>query len=373
MFKFVSDGVDAWKIIDIDLNQLLDKLPVATYSVGFNGLQNYFFLQKIDDFTLPSKMYGEEIERADRILETFLDRPAGTGVVLAGEKGSGKTLCAKKVSKLGLEKGIPTLVVNQAYCGEIFNQFVQSIKQPAIMIFDEFEKVYDSKSQEAMLTLLDGTMGSKKLYMVTINDVYKIDDFMKNRPGRFFYMFRYGGITEEVIRAYCADVLKNKSETDAVVSYSYLFNAFTFDMLVAIVEEMNRYDEKLSQVVELVNANHEFDGGISFEIIAAILKGKTVDEDDEEVEGDPSKNVLLKQSYVYGEINPLNDDFAAYIYFETVLTAPDGSLVPRTSYNEVSFTSDDLKSSSKGSFTFENDKARITIRRKVTKMRRFLG
>lgn len=365
MFKVLVDGVDQYRIEDIDMSTITDTLPVATYSVGFNALQGYFFLKKIDDFKLPSRLYGNEIERADRVLETFLDRPNGTGVVLAGEKGSGKTLLAKKVSVNAAAMGIPTIVVNNAYCGEVFNKFMQSILQPCVVLFDEFEKVYNAKEQEAMLTLLDGTMSSKKLWMVTINDVYKIDDFMKNRPGRFFYMFRYGGISADVIREYCADVLNNKSQTESIVAYAHLFNAFTFDMLTAIVEEMNRYNEPLRDVVEMVNANYEFDGGISFEIMAAnITKFEDCKYENYEI--------LLKRSYVHGEINPLNDEFTVVVYYEYPSGEnEDGSPRLRQNYEQITFSPDDMLNTVNGVFTFENDRATISMKKKVTKARRF--
>jgi hypothetical protein len=38
--------------------------------------------------------------------------------------------------------GVSTIVMNEPWSGERFNAFIQSIRQPCIMLFDEFEKVY---------------------------------------------------------------------------------------------------------------------------------------------------------------------------------------------------------------------------------------
>ena len=73
------------------------QLPVGTYTVKYHPDEG-FYLEPIDDFDLPPKLYGELQENADRITSTFMSREGSTGVLLAGEKGSGKTLLAKKLS-----------------------------------------------------------------------------------------------------------------------------------------------------------------------------------------------------------------------------------------------------------------------------------
>ncbi|HRZ82907.1 MAG TPA: hypothetical protein P5069_10620, partial [Candidatus Hydrogenedentes bacterium] len=45
---------------------------------------------------------------------------------------------------------------------EAFNTFMQAIEQPLVVLFDEFEKVYDDQEQQALLTLLDGVYPSNK-------------------------------------------------------------------------------------------------------------------------------------------------------------------------------------------------------------------
>src|SRR4051812_18449635 len=72
-------------------------LPAGNYIVNFNQMTNEFSLETIDNFILPSKLYGHNPQQAERILSTFQNRENGTGVMLAGEKGSGKSLLAKVV------------------------------------------------------------------------------------------------------------------------------------------------------------------------------------------------------------------------------------------------------------------------------------
>ena len=120
---------------------LRDRLPVGTYTVGFDQCKGEYFLEAIDDFEVKGKLYGDIVKNSDRILRTFADRTQPTGVLLVGEKGSGKTLLAKHISITAAQEGdIPTIVVNKPWVGDEFNSFLQRIDQPAIILFDEFEK-----------------------------------------------------------------------------------------------------------------------------------------------------------------------------------------------------------------------------------------
>lgn len=239
---------------------LRNTLPVGTYTV--RASMEGFYLEESNDFRLEGKVYGKSTRQADRILSTFADRPNATGVLLNGEKGSGKTMLAKIISNKAAGMGISTLIINSSYHGDAFNSFMMSISEPCVVIFDEFEKVYDDKEQEAILTLLDGVFPSKKLFILTVNDKYKVNSHMRNRPGRVFYMIEYKGLDAEFIQEYCEDRLNNKSYIPQVCRLTMLFDSFNFDMLKALVEEMNRYDESPNQAMEMLNAK-PYDAGVT--------------------------------------------------------------------------------------------------------------
>jgi len=242
-------------------------LPVGNYIIRINqGGQMYF--EEADDFTFPSKRYGDNPRWTQRIVNTFLNRKNGTGVMLTGEKGSGKSLLARSVSEEAAKQGIPTIIINSAYCGDSFNMFVQAIEQPAILLFDEFEKVYDKHEQEAILTLLDGVFPSQKLFLFTCNDKWRVDVHMRNRPGRIFYVLDFKGLKKEFIEEYCEDNLNNKSHISTICKISMLFHQFNFDMLKALVEEMNRYDESPTEALAMLNVRPEFDNGeVNYDVV----------------------------------------------------------------------------------------------------------
>lgn len=239
---------------------LRDRLPTGTYTVNFDSCAGQYYLEGMDSFEIKHKLYGDTTRHAGRIMQTFVDRKnAATGVLLTGCKGSGKTLLAKMISIKAAEQGIPTVVVNQEFCGEGFNTFMQQITQPVIVLFDEYEKVYKPQSQEKLLTLLDGVHPSQKLFLLTCNDKWRVNENMRNRPGRIYYMLDFDGLGPEFIREYCQDNLVNKGYIEKVVSISGVFRSFNFDLLKGMVEEMNRYNETPAEVLKFLNARPSFD------------------------------------------------------------------------------------------------------------------
>ena len=270
MSYFLRNG-NIWKVASEESMDLHKTLPVGNYTIKEDMYGN-LFLEMVDSFPSPTKLYGDTEKNAKKILNTFMDRPSSTGVMLNGEKGSGKTLLAKVLSLRAAEQnGIPTVIINQPWVGDRFNKFLQDIEQPCVVLFDEFEKVYDNEHQEAALTLLDGVFPSKKLFVITCNDKWRVNEHMRNRPGRIYYMLDFKGLEAEFIREYCQDNLKAKEHIERIINIAVMFDSFNFDMLKALVEEMNRYDETPAESLKMLNAKPEYASKDVFDVSVSVL------------------------------------------------------------------------------------------------------
>lgn len=225
----------------------ISKIPAGCYTVEFDMQMQEFFLQSTAPFTVPSKVYGQADNRAAKVLNTFMDREGkNTGVLLSGTKGSGKTQLAKDVSNMLLEQGVPTILVQNAYTGGTFINFIKAIEDKAMILFDEFEKVYiEREQQESILTLLDGTGSYNKLYVLTSNN-RNVSEFLRNRPSRIYYHFEYQKLSKQTMHDLIADKLVNK--TDKLLSKFNLLwdvaDTLSFDVIQCLIEELNRYPEQ---------------------------------------------------------------------------------------------------------------------------------
>lgn len=337
-----------------DLCATPDLEPLC-YVVKYNETANEYFLTLMDAFEPSPKIYGKTPAQRERIINTFISRPQSTGVLLSGEKGSGKTLLAKELSCRMAAIGYPTIIINEPYSGDTFNSFIQSITTPALVMFDEFEKVYDREEQEQMLTLLDGVFPSKKLFVLTCNDLTRTNDLIRNRPGRVFYHISYKGLEEEFIREYCLDTLlpEYHMHIDQLCSLASLFKSFNFDMLKALVEEINRYGDTPEQACEMLNTKPEDSGGVECNV-KLTYKGKDIT--DTLYSGSKTTEVNITNPYVMLHFDCDND------VFDELGGAPVSSSILMTGADMVSF---DAKT---GQYVFTNSHYTATLTRRVDMM-----
>eukprot|EP00814_Leptocylindrus_danicus_P013255 CAMPEP_0116026688 /NCGR_PEP_ID=MMETSP0321-20121206/14048_1 /TAXON_ID=163516 /ORGANISM="Leptocylindrus danicus var. danicus, Strain B650" /LENGTH=394 /DNA_ID=CAMNT_0003499631 /DNA_START=29 /DNA_END=1213 /DNA_ORIENTATION=- len=350
-----------FKVTSKEEMDLHETLPVGTYAILLDSCSGQYYLESIGDFEINHKIYGKAIRRSDRILQTFQSRSSSTGVLLSGEKGSGKTLLAKKICIDAAAKGISTLVVNEAWTGEAFNSFIQMIGQPTLVLFDEFEKVYDSDDQEQLLTLLDGVYPSQKLFLLTCNDRDRIDSNFLNRPGRIFYALKFEGLDADFIREYCEDNLDAKEYIPQICSIATLFAHFNFDMLKAMVEEMNRYKESPSEVMEMLNVDPEY--GVDSDFVIKFYKdGKRV------------KKELVNYDEEFWSGNPMNEDLSFRVKIIKVKDKKDGDDDNNDSDSDdedyeiiyAKFTKTDMKhiDADRGEYVFVNaEEERLVLKR----------
>ena len=254
------------------------RLPIMSYEVAFNKNTGFFLINRPDLITNEEKIYGSHERRANKVMESFKLSDRNFGLILSGRKGAGKSLFARMLAQKSIEVGMPVILVNNYISG--LEDFLGSIEQETVIIFDEFEKNFAKPNreesfdpQEKMLSLFDGMNNGKKLFVITCNKTNSLNEYFVNRPGRFHYHFKVSAPTEEEVREYMTDKLDEKyhSLIDKVVNFSYTA-VLTYDSLRAIAFELNQgYD--FDEVIEDLNINHT--EVLTFDAVIIAVNGET--------------------------------------------------------------------------------------------------
>ena len=260
--KAISTG-NTFMIYD-DNMKTYDKLPAQSYVVRFSK-QTGFFLEKHSDIEIKeSKVYGVHTEKVNKVLNAFGRTNRSLGVILSGDKGIGKSLFAKMLSNKAIESGLPLIIVDTFIPG--IASYIEEIEQEVVVLFDEFDKTFGSvrasdgeaDPQAAMLSLFDGISQGKKLFVITCNELSRLNDYLVNRPGRFHYHFRFEYPTDVEIREYLQDKLEVQywSEIDNVIAFSKKVN-LNYDCLRAIAFELSTGESFKTAIKDLniVNLN----------------------------------------------------------------------------------------------------------------------
>jgi len=272
MTQYLLDRDSVRVLTDRDVT-LTRTLPAQNYTVKFNQ-QMGLYLSALPEFALPSKVYGDSYLRAERILNTFLARKnQTTGVLLSGYKGSGKTLLTKMICTMS---GLPVIMLPQGIpMGALLGE-LEKIHTPIVIMIDEMEKKFPSSNnsssgnalsdimdkdvdaQPSLLSFLDGTHSGHKLVLMTTNSVFGINEFLLGRPGRVFYHYKYESLSEEEIREYCSDFIKDKERLEEIVLGCLFMGRISYDALQAIVEEILRYNCTFKDAAAVMNLQSEF-------------------------------------------------------------------------------------------------------------------
>jgi hypothetical protein len=263
-------------IVDGDEYKIVGEIPPGAYKVDFHKMRGTF-LTKTEIKLSHGKIYSKSQSIADHIVESYKknDPTKNMGVLLSGDRGLGKTLTSRLVIEQ-LIKDHPVIMCSM-YTPDLAD-FLSNVKN-AVILMDEFEKFMsgnikgndaedEQTKQETILSVLDGNTGSAgNLYLLTVNNVYKLDDNLKSRPGRIRYHYKYVSETADVVRNYCIDNLNDKSQIEEVVKTLGSAKYVSMDIISSFVKEMNDFPgSKPTEILEYLNIEQDTDGSYTMTI-----------------------------------------------------------------------------------------------------------
>lgn len=250
MGKFLKNG-NTLRVAEIESS--FEKLPLGVYNLGLDNAG--FFLTKTSDFKFPSKIYGD-LSIVDRCIKTYEAKKRNVGILLSGLKGGGKTITAKL---LATKVNKPIINISAPYFGPNFIDFITDpILGDCVIFLDEYEKTYssdkinDGDGNDSLLSLLDGPYETHHLFIFTVNQT-TINSNLINRPSRILYTKEYYGLSQEDVIEIANDKLDDKSFLNDLLVTSNKIYQLSYDILISIIDEINRFHEPASKCIEYMN------------------------------------------------------------------------------------------------------------------------
>lgn len=286
MSEFIKAGKNIFpKPVGCDYDLIAGKV----YDLNWNGMNGTYVFSENGDLNLPSKVYDlkKDVPFKKRVLTYFKETTAQTtGVMLAGTKGTGKTVLSKVIAK---ESGLPIIIVDGSYPAQHLSKFFKSFKTPVCIIFDEIEKKWHT---DRMLEFLDGVEATtKKLVLMTCNDIGLVSQYMQDRCSRVRYLRTYGDRDNiELIETLVKDnEIENVKEiTDFIIDNIKLLS---IDNVLSFIKEAKLFGSEftLDEIIEDMNIslnNKKPSLANAIDIGFISTKNDNYEEDDDDTDDD---------------------------------------------------------------------------------------
>lgn len=225
------------------------------YRLTYNRYTENFSLQKIDQFTMPEKIYSTKTDTdfINKVVHRYNISKSGIlGVMFSGLKGSGKTLTMKRIA---LMSQLPIIVMDEKFPTSKYKELIDKLGDTQVcFMFDEFDKV-DINMRE-LLEILDGlnTKG-KHMMLMSCNEPGGVNNFLKDRCSRIRYWKEFDKIPVDLLKKIVQDMLNNKSNVDKVINFIIdNFTVLSFDNISSFIDDINTFeDDSLEDLFEDMN------------------------------------------------------------------------------------------------------------------------
>lgn len=261
MSNFIINGE---RIVTKPEGQDYDLIPGKVYDLLFDNYEMYSYLKENGNLNMPKKIY--EIEEDTKFMDRVLlfhnseYNNGNTGVLLAGDKGTGKSMLAKRIA---LKSNLPIIIVDSSYPLWQITKFFKKIKTETCIIFDEIEKNPRTWPSEDLLTFLDGIQETgKKIVIMTCNKTEGLDENLFDRCSRIRYYRKYKANANEI---FIKEMIEDKGLTpnQPLVDFIKRFTVKSFDNINSFLDEYKLYLETtdtnfmLEDVANIMNISLE--------------------------------------------------------------------------------------------------------------------
>ena len=221
--------------------ELVPTLPASVFDVRYSDLVGCFLSERETTAPIDFKVYGKVNDRVKKAVNRFMAGTGSLGVLLSGESGMGKTLFMRILTDKMVKTGFPVVIVSELHRG--ISEFLGKIDQPFVVLVDEFEKLAHDHDDDGgainFLTLLDGVRRNNMMFVAAVNRPERLNRMYFNRPGRFYYVFRFNRLSSDEISEYMTDVLGGGHEEDiAMMTTIANVHHVNYDVLRAVCNEL---------------------------------------------------------------------------------------------------------------------------------------
>lgn len=233
---------------------ILKEIPKKVYNLELNPETGELFLSEYSNkFSFNSKIYNLENKFIEYVFKTYKNISSNLGILLNGYKGSGKTWVAKQLAN---KFNLPIIMVNKPFSE--LGDFISKINFECVIFFDEFEKTFstpDKLYKSGILSLLDGiyTNSSRKIFLITSNDIKFVSTYLTSRPSRIRYFKEFKNLPKSFVLEYIEDNLINKDFKEEIFNYINTLEVATIDILKTIIEEVNIHNTSINSFKNYIN------------------------------------------------------------------------------------------------------------------------